>query len=242
LWRPTTGQTAAVRLLTLPGVFRPVSDSWMLARALREEPLPADARVLDVCTGSGLLAITAALRGADVTAIDVSRRAVTGVRLNARLNGVRIRALRGDLLAPVAGETFDLIVSNPPYVPAETDELPTRGRARAWDAGREGRAFLDPLLAEAPRHLRPGGVLLLVHSSIIGYEPTRRPLADRGLEVEIVARARGPLGPLASARVGHLEGQGLISPGQRDEDLFVIRARRPAAAVPAAPLQSVEGP
>jgi ribosomal protein L11 methylase PrmA len=82
----------------------------MLARALRAERLPAGARVLDVCTGSGLLAVTAALGGAQATAVDLSRRAVLCADLNARLNGVRLRALRGDLFAPVRDERFDAIV------------------------------------------------------------------------------------------------------------------------------------
>jgi release factor glutamine methyltransferase len=147
-----------VRLFTLPGVFRPRPDSWMLARAVRAERLPAGARVLDVCTGSGLLAVTAALEGARATAVDLSRRAVLCAALNARLNGVQVRALRGDLFAPVGGERFDAIVSNPPYLPAEDDEVPARGRRRAWDAGRDGRAILDRLCAEAPAHLDAGGV------------------------------------------------------------------------------------
>src|ERR687895_1078166 len=104
--------TDAVRLLTLPGVFAPISDSRFLADVLREQTLPLRASVLDLCTGSGILAITAALRGArSVTAVDCSRRAVLTARLNARLNGVRVRALRGDLLEPLHGEELDLIVS-----------------------------------------------------------------------------------------------------------------------------------
>lgn len=227
-----------MRLVTLPGVFRPISDSAMLADVLRAETLPASARVLDLCTGSGFLALTAALRGVeDVTAVDVSRRAVATVRLNARLNGVRVRALRGSLFEPVAGETFDAIVSNPPYVPAPTDALPARGRRRAWDAGRDGRALLDRLCEEAPAHLRPGGRLLVVQSSVLGLEATEALLARGGLEVDVVRRRRGPLGPLMSRRREHLEAHGLLAPGQRDEDVLVIRGRRPAdSRARAAPL------
>jgi len=222
-----------VRLLTLPGVFRPISDSAMLADVLRAETLPATARVLDVCTGSGYLALTAALRGVrDVTAVDVSRRALATVRLNARLNGVRVRVLRGSLFEPVAGERFDAIVSNPPYVPAPSGELPARGRRRAWDAGPDGRALLDRLCAEAAAHLRPGGRLLVVQSSLLGREATERMLAAAGLEVELVRRRRGPLGPLMSGRREHLEAQGLLAPGQREEDVLVIRGRQPVARAP----------
>ncbi|MEA2278122.1 MAG: release factor glutamine methyltransferase [Solirubrobacteraceae bacterium] len=213
-----------MRIFTLPGVFRPRSDSIMLARALSAEELPAGARVLDVCTGSGVLAVTAALAGADVTAIDASRRATVTARLNARLNGVRVRALRGDLLEPVAGERFDLIVSNPPYVPADDPAPPARGAARAWDAGLDGRVVLDRLCRQAPDHLAPGGVLLLVHSSVCGVEPTLAALRAGGLDATVAERHRGPLGPLLRARAPQLEARGLLEPGQREEDVVILRA------------------
>jgi release factor glutamine methyltransferase len=214
-----------VRLVTLPGVFRPISDTWLLAGALDAEPLAPGARVLDLCSGSGALAIRAARR-AEVTAVDVSRRAVATIRLNALLNGVEVRGVRGDLFDAVDGERFDAIVSNPPYVPAPSDELPTRGPERAWDAGRDGRALLDRICERAPAHLRPGGVLLVVHSSLLGYERTAELLAAGGLEVDVAARERGPLGPLMNGRRALLEAEGLLEPGQREEDVLVVRGRR----------------
>jgi len=218
-----------VRLVTLPGVFRPISDSWLLADALDGEALTAGARVLDLCSGSGAIAVRAARR-ASVTAVDVSRRAVATIRLNALLNGVEVRALRGDLFEPVAGERFDAIVSNPPYVPAPSDELPARGPERAWDAGRDGRALLDRICRRAPEHLAPGGVLLVVHSSLLGYERTAELLTGGGLAVDLAAQERGPLGPLMNGRRGHLEAEGLLAPGQREEDVLVVRGRkRPCA-------------
>ena len=225
---------AEPRLITLPGVFRPISDSRFLADVLREQTLPPGACALDLCTGSGILALTAAQRGArEVTAVDVSRRAVLTARLNARLNGVRVRAVRGDLFAPVAGQRFDAITSNPPYVPSEDDELPTRGPERAWDAGRDGRLVLDRIVAGAAAHLRPGGFVLLTHSSLLGTDTTLAGLEETGLEAEVVARRRGPLGPLMSARVQALEAEGLLAPGQRHEDVVVVRGRLPAARRPA---------
>jgi release factor glutamine methyltransferase len=213
-----------MRVVTLPGVFRPRSDTWLLAAHLRAQLRPG-ATVLDVCTGSGALAVAAAQAGARAaTAIDVSRRAVLTARINARLNGVRVRALRGDLFAPVAGERFDAIVSNPPYLPAEDDDLPRRGPQRAWDAGTDGRVLLDRICAEAPRHLRPGGFLLLVHSSVCGLEPTVRRLEDGGLAVDVLERRRGALGPLLSARAPALEARGLLAPGEREEDMLVVKA------------------
>jgi release factor glutamine methyltransferase len=215
-----------MRIITLPGVFSPISDTWMLARALRAEVRRGRSSVLDVCTGSGALAVCAALAGApEVTAVDVSRRAVLTARINARLNGVRVRARRSDLFSALGDERFDVIVSNPPYVPAETDELPARGPERAWDAGRDGRLILDRLLAEAPARLRPGGVLLVVHSEICGFDRTTEAMRDAGLKVDVAVRERGPLGPLMSARVRHLEASALLPPGRRDEDVMVLRGR-----------------
>src|SRR5918994_3513684 len=103
-----------MRLVRLPGVFPPHSDSHLLARTLARRVTRRDS-VLDLCCGSGILAVTAARAGAgSVTAVDVSRRAVACTWLNAVLNGTRVRALRGDLFAPVAGERFDLQRANPP--------------------------------------------------------------------------------------------------------------------------------
>jgi release factor glutamine methyltransferase len=144
--------------------------------------------------------------------------------VNARLNGVRVRALRGDLLAPVRGERFDAIVSNPPYLPAEDDALPTHGPRRAWDAGPDGRAVLDRLCAEAPAYLRSGGVLLLVHSSLCDTESTLSALNASGLRTAIAARHRGALGPLLRARAPALEARGLLAAGEREEDVVVVRA------------------
>ena len=197
-----------MRIVTLPGVFRPISDSRLLAACLRAEVRPG-ARVADLCTGSGLLAVAAAREGAAATAVDVSRRALLTARLNARLNGVRVRALRGDLLGPLDGERFDVIASNPPYVPATTG-------GRAWAGGPDGRAFIDRICDEAPGRLRRGGCLLLVHSSINGEAETLERLTARGLHAEVVARRRGPLGPLMRERV-QLD----------EEELLVVRGRLP---------------
>jgi release factor glutamine methyltransferase len=219
----------AMRLVVLPGVFRPRSDSWMLTQSLREASPRAGAEVLDLCTGSGIAAITAARLGARATAVDVSRRSVLTVRLNALLNGVagRVRAVRGDLLGAVPGRTFDAIVSNPPYVPSPREELPSHGPSRAWEAGPDGRLVLDRICAEAPGRLRQGGTLLLVHSSLCGTETTLERLVAAGLEARVAQRRRGPLGPLMLAQVEDLERRGVLAPGEREEEVVVIEGRRP---------------
>lgn len=217
-----------MRLVVPPGVFRPPSDAYMLAEVLREHA--PGGRVLDVCSGSGILAVSAALAGAmEVTAVDVSRRALLATRLNARLNGVRVRTRRGDLLRAVPGERFDVIVANPPYLPAVCED--PRGLERATEAGPDGRLFVDRLIDEAPDHLDPGGALLLVHSSINGTARTLERLERAGLEPDVAARHHGPLGPILTARAPALEERGLLAPGQRDEDVVIVRGRVPVAFV-----------
>jgi release factor glutamine methyltransferase len=205
----------------------------MLVARLGQERLGASDRVLDLCTGSGVLAIAAARLGAGaVVAVDVSRRAVAAARLNARLNGVRVEARRGDLFGPVTGERFDLIVSNPPYLPGAA--LSSRGLARAWEGGPRGRAFLDRICERAAAHLRPGGRVLLVHSSLCGERATLEALERHGLEASTAARYPGPLGPRLSARADWLRAQGLLGAEEREE-IVIVRAVAPSARASALP-------
>ena len=210
-----------MRILPIPGVFAPHSDTWLLASHLQGLPQIRGA-VVDVCTGSGALAITAARAGAaSVTAIDVSRRAVIGAQLNARLNGVRVRGRLGSLLSAVPGERFDVIVSNPPYLPS-SGQLPSRGSARHIAGGADGRVLLDRLIAQAPSHLRPGGLLVVTHSSINDERATIERIRAAGLQPEVLERRRGPLGPLLTGRASELEARGLLADGVREEELLIV--------------------
>jgi release factor glutamine methyltransferase len=219
-----------VLLLPLPGVFQPPSDAWMVVRQIHELRLSPTASALDLCTGSGVLAIAAAQAGCrEVIAVDVSRRAVVAARVNGLLNRVRVRALRGDLFAPVERQRFDLIVSNPPYLPSPADELPRRGLARAWEAGHDGRAILDRICADAHEHLKPGGVMLLVHSEVCGERATLEALNSGGLRAEVVFRHHGKLGPIMRERADWLRERGLLrDPHQQSEEMLVFKAERPA--------------
>ncbi|SEF62328.1 release factor glutamine methyltransferase [Thermomonospora echinospora] len=214
-------------MLRLPGVYRPQGDTDLLTKALREAAVRPGSRVLDMCTGTGAVAVAAALGGArEVTAVDVSARAVLAARCNARLRGLPIRVLRGDLAAPVAGEEFDVITANPPYVPRHSGEPAQHSRARAWDAGPHGRIWLDRLCETAPSLLAPGGMLLIVHSGLCGVRATLDALRGQGLKAAVIARRHEPFGPVMNGRAAELEAAGLIRPGQRYEELVVIRADR----------------
>jgi release factor glutamine methyltransferase len=128
--------------------------------------------IVDVGTGSGCIAVALAhkLPQAQISAIDISAAALAVAEENAQQNGVAIRFLQGDLLAPVAGERFDLVVSNPPYVPsADRASLSVEVRdfepATALFAGDDGLETYRNLIPAAFDALNPGGFVVLE----IGY-------------------------------------------------------------------------
>lgn len=132
--------------------------------ALRQLEKP---RMLDLCAGSGAigLSVKTLVPGADVTLADCSRDALEVVRENARRLGVDVEIRHGDLFRAVWHQKFDLIASNPPYIP--TGDLPLLQREvqrepqLALDGGGDGLDFYRRIAADAPEHLNPGGSIYL---------------------------------------------------------------------------------
>ena len=124
--------------------------------------------VLDLCTGSGCLAILASRNfpNAEIDAVDISKDALEVAARNVRDYGLedRLTLYRGDLFKPLGGKRYDLIISNPPYVDAEgMADLPRECRAEpklAFDGGADGLDIVRRILDEATAHLTPQGGLL----------------------------------------------------------------------------------
>lgn len=215
--------SAEFPVVRLPGVYRPQDDTRLLARALRGAGLPRGGHALDLFTGSGALALAAARAGAArVTAVDISRTAALSAWLTCRLGGVPAEVRRGDFADVLAGRTFDLVLANPPYVPAPPGIRPHA----AWDAGPDGRGVLDRLCALLPGLLRPRGVALIVHSALACGESTVTALRTMGLKAAVVDRDSVPFGPVLRGRQDWLRRAGLLEPGRDTEDLVVIRGDR----------------
>ncbi|MDR3221002.1 MAG: peptide chain release factor N(5)-glutamine methyltransferase [Candidatus Accumulibacter sp.] len=159
-----------------PAVLIPRPETELLADLAARRARALDTpRIADLGVGCGVVAIVLARRcpRAVVTAVDVSAAVLDVARANAARHGVAVRFLEGDWCAPLAGERFDLIVSNPPYVAdgdphLELNGLPFEPRCALTDgvAGGDGLGCIRRIAATATRHLEPGGWLLLEH----GYD------------------------------------------------------------------------
>jgi len=152
--------------LVRKGVLIPRADTETLC-ARAAALLRPGIRVLDLCCGTGCLGISLKLAcpNAEVWLSDLSDEAVSLAEENASLHQAQVLVLQGDLFQPLKGESFDLILSNPPYIPSP--DLPglqpevLREPALALDGGPDGLTFYRRIIGGARDHLNPGGTLLL---------------------------------------------------------------------------------
>ncbi|ACL63752.1 modification methylase, HemK family [Anaeromyxobacter dehalogenans 2CP-1] len=189
-------------------VLVPRPETELVLEAARDA-LPEGGAALDLCTGSGALGVSLALErpGARVVATDLSADALAVAAENARALGAAVDLRQGDLWAPLrAGERFDVIVSNPPYVPrGELDTLPREVRREprlALDGGPDGLSLLRRIVEGAPARLAPGGTLVLeMHEGHLELLP--RLCRDAGFAQ---AEARRDLAGLPRLTVARLPG------------------------------------
>ena len=144
---------------------------------------PAARRVIDLGTGSGAIALAIASRipGLDITATDASTDALAVAQANAQALGLPVRFAAGPWLAAVAGERFDLILSNPPYIADGDPHLPALSHepGSALVSGPDGLDDIRAIVSQSTHALAPGGWLLLEH----GYNQApqvRQLLAEAG--------------------------------------------------------------
>lgn len=142
-------------------VMGPGMTTLLLHRLL--DHADAGGTVLDLGCGAASLAIAAAAVGAKAVATDLSERAIELARFNARLNAVALDARAGDVSAPVAGMAFDLVLSQPPYVPCPD----AAGGSTYLHGGRFGDELAMRFVAESARVLAPGGTALLHFDTLV---------------------------------------------------------------------------
>ncbi|MEO5762338.1 MAG: class I SAM-dependent methyltransferase, partial [Vicinamibacteria bacterium] len=173
-----------------PGVLHPghFASSQFLARHLGTLPYQ-NKWVADIGTGSGLLALVVANKGATVTALDINPQAVTCARDNAFRNGLgdRITAIESDVFGAVPPVMrFDYVVTNPPFYPRDARDLADQ----AFAAGSRYDFFIT-LTHQIRNRLTEKGMLILVHSSDVNFAPIADMFASRGLIEHSVRHKRG---------------------------------------------------
>jgi release factor glutamine methyltransferase len=172
-------------------IYEPAEDSFLFAENL---DVKADASVLDMGTGCGLLGIIAAKKGASVLAVDVNPYALRCAKKNAELNDTRSKMafLQSDLFTSFSQNAkFDVILFNAPYLPTEK----TEGNSwleRAWAGGESGRQVIDRFISNVRQHLKPQGYALLMQSTLAGVDETIRAFEKQSMNTHVVAELKTP--------------------------------------------------
>jgi release factor glutamine methyltransferase len=186
-------------------VYQPAEDSALLARAAVDAVSATD-RALEVGTGSGWVAErVAAETAAEVVAADLNPHACRQARERARTleaeGGDGFDVVAADLVSPFADASFDVVLFNPPYLPTDPDNEWDDWMERALSGGESGRAVIDPFLDTVGRVLSPDGVVLLLVSSLAGYEAVLDHARARGFSAEKAVEESYPFETLTVVRL-----------------------------------------
>lgn len=167
-------------------VYKPAEDSFLMLDVILSLGSLRGLSCLDLGTGSGILALALARLGCVTVASDVSLEAVNLAKRNFSLNGLSGEVVQADLTGAFRDRSFDLLVSNPPYLPVDEAGEP----AKAWSGGEKGRAVIDRLLSDLRRVLKPGGKAMILHADFnepsLSVELGRR----NGFEVRVAGRRK----------------------------------------------------
>jgi release factor glutamine methyltransferase len=153
----TLGKILQAILPVPEGAYSPSEDSFLILDAISTIPIEGN-KVLDVGTGSGILGLFCALRGASVTITDIDQVSLLHAQEAAKILGVHLEVTLSDLFSNVDGQ-FDLILFNPPYLTSTTLE------DRTVDGGKKGAETAMRFLENLQKHLKPEGSALLLVSS-----------------------------------------------------------------------------
>lgn len=166
-------------------VYVPAEDSYLLADNLL---IKEGQSVLEIGTGSGIVAMYASKLTDEITVTDINFDACRLAEKNFRENGIEnIEILFGNMFEPVKNRKFDVILFNTPYLPTEEGEVLEDTINYAFDGGLNGRKVIDVFLNEVGNHLNEGGIVQLIQSSLSGNEETLDMLDKSGFIAEIAA-------------------------------------------------------
>ena len=170
---------------THENVYVPAEDSYLLAENLE---IKEGQSVLEIGTGSGIVAMYASRLTDKITVSDINFDACELARKNFEANNIEnIEILFGNMFEPVENRKFDVILFNTPYLPTEDDEVIDDTINYAFDGGLNGRKVIDLFLNEVGNHLNDGGIVQMIQSSLSGNEETLEKVDNLGFIAEIKA-------------------------------------------------------
>lgn len=174
-------------------VYEPSDDSFILAK---NSNINYNDRVLEIGTGSGIVAIYASRIASEVVATDINFNAIQLAEKNFLANDINnIKLLFGDLFEPIKSEPeneqkFDVILFNTPYLPTDECEILEDNLNYAFDGGLDGRKIIDPFLDQVKNYLNEGGRVQIIQSSLSNTEKTLLKLEGLGFLPEITTREK----------------------------------------------------
>jgi release factor glutamine methyltransferase len=199
----TNGRTVAepkrIVIRTDRDVYEPADDTELLLRSVR---LREGESVLEVGTGTGVVAIHCARLGCRVTATDIQTSAVRLARENAAANGVELELLEGDMFEPVGG-IYDVVILNPPYLPTAPEDLTRTPLDGALDGGPDGTKVALRFIGGLQSLLDKDGRAYMVVSSLQDMDRVQEALSREGLAHRTVGSSRFDFETISVLEIRH---------------------------------------
>ena len=181
-------ENKGTKISTCRHVYEPSEDTFLLIDSLEYLNIKPRDNILEIGTGTGIIALHAAKHASHVTATDINPYALECAKKNAELNNIKnIQFIKSNLFANIS-KRYDIIIFNPPYLPQTKSETSDDIIDCAWNGGKDGRETTDKFLDQTSLYLKETGQILILDSSKSKYKKTFDTLEKKGFTVKIVKR------------------------------------------------------
>lgn len=192
----------------MPGIYESNYDSFFFSKNIIYNE---NERVLDLGTGTGILAITCTDFSRNVVGTDILKKSIECARINAKLNGVEKKVIfkQGSFFEPVKNQKFDLILTDSPQQPNPHKVKFSSIVSTAIDAGPDGRECIDKIILESQNHLCDGGRIQIYHGQFANIKKSMELAKEVGLKPKITAKGEGSFGRTSGERIAYFESIGI---------------------------------